>query len=91
MGTGGATPYPYPSPQTLPITRTHTRRRVQFFPIPITHQGKWVPAGKITHIYNTSIRVLHSHKQQLIIIMYNQQHFMTTTHTRKQQHILDMG
>jgi hypothetical protein len=37
---------PVPVPVSLDLT--HTRQRV--FPRPITRQGKWIPAGKNTHI-----------------------------------------
>jgi hypothetical protein len=59
MGTGEATPYPYPSSQILPLTHTYTRQWVQLFPIHVTRQGKWVPAGKI-HAFIT-----HQIKQKL--------------------------
>lgn len=62
MGTGGAFPYPYPPILILPVTRTHTRQRVQLFSIPVTRQGRRVPAGKNTHVKIWS----RSRKQQYI-------------------------
>ena len=58
----------------LPITRTHTRQWVQVFPIPVTRQGKWVPAGKITRVCNILDLAKYSHKQQHKTIVYKHQH-----------------
>ena len=35
MSAGGAVPYPYPCLPSLPITRTHTHKQVQFLPADI--------------------------------------------------------
>ena len=89
MVRGGASPYPYPPRLILPITLNHTRQWVQFFPIPVTQQGRWAPAGKITHICKASIWPTNSHKRQHIIIIYKQTTDYTTRHTFKQQHIIN--
>ena len=54
-GYGYGWSYPIPLPVRREFTHHPYPSRIQFFPIPVTRQGIWIPASKNTRVYNTSI------------------------------------